>query len=428
MSDLLLTKHWGEPDNHTLEAYRRQGGYTSLRKAIGMKPEQVTEEVKASLLRGRGGARFSTGLKWSFVPKNTGKPVYLVVNADEGEPGTFKDRQIMTECPHAMLEGIAMAAYAIGAKECFIYIRGEYTVPIARVKAALAEAEAAGYLGDNVLGSGFGFKTIVVMGAGAYICGEETGLLSSIEGKKGHPKLKPPFPAVSGLYKCPTVVNNVETLAYLPYIFQVGSAAFAAMGSPKNGGVALYCISGHVKKPGVIEVPMGTTLRSMIYDHCGGIRGDRQLKGVIPGGSSSAVLTPDQIDVKMDAESLQGLGSMLGSGGVIVMDETTCMVRVARNTADFYAHESCGQCTPCREGCDWIAKLMRDIEAGKGKPADLDTILSICNNMAGKTICVFADGAAMPLSAFVKKYRSEFLEHMEGRCSVGPLPAAAAAH
>ena len=305
-------------------------------------------------------------------------------------------------------------------------------MPTQRVRDAVASAEAAGYIGEHATApTGVPVKVIVMMGAGAYICGEETGLLSSIEGKKGHPKLKPPFPAVEGLYKCPTIVNNVETLAYLPHILAVGGEAYAAMGSPQNGGVALYCISGHVKKPGVLEVPMGTTLRSMIYDHCGGIRGDRQLKAVVPGGSSSAVLTPDQIDVKMDVESLRGLGTMLGSAGVMVMDDTTCMVRIARNTADFYAHESCGQCTPCREGCDWIAKLMRNIEAGKGKPSDLDTILSICDNMSGKTICVFADGAAMPLAAFVKKFRSEFLEHLEGKCCVGKFPkepALAGAH
>jgi NADH-quinone oxidoreductase subunit F len=418
VAERLVTKHWGTPNGHALDAYLAQGGYESLRRALGMAPEAVTEEVKKSVIRGRGGARFPTGLKWSFVPKNSGKPVYLVVNADEGEPGTFKDRQLMEQTPHMLVEGIAIAAHAIGAKECFVYIRGEYTVPIARVRQALAEAEAAGHLGH--------VKTVVVIGAGAYICGEETGLLSSIEGKKGHPKLKPPFPAVSGLYKCPTVVNNVETLAYLPHILKAGGEAFAAMGSPKNGGVALYCVSGHVKRPGVLELPMGTTLREMIFGHCGGIRGDRELKAVIPGGSSSAVLTPDQIDVKMDSESLAALGTMLGSAGIVVMDDTTCMVRTCRNIAEFYAHESCGQCTPCREGCDWMARLLRNVEHGRGTPKDLDVVLSICDNMAGKTICVFADGAAMPVSSFVKKFRDEFLEHLEGRCRVGRFPSTAA--
>ncbi len=418
MAELLVTKHWGEPDCHTLESYLQQGGYEGLRKALTMTPEDITEEVKKSVIRGRGGARFPTGLKWSFIPKNTKKPIYLAVNADEGEPGTFKDRLLMENTPHMMLEGIAITCYAIRAKECFIYIRGEYAVPIQRVTQAVEEAERAGYLGENILGTKLSIKTIIMKGAGAYICGEETGMLSSMEGKKGFPKLKPPFPAVSGLYQCPTIVNNVETLAYLPYIINLGGEAFAAMGSPKNGGLALFCMSGHVKQPKVLELPMGTTLREMIYTHCGGIRGDRELKAVIPGGSSSAVLTPDQIDVRMDSESLAALGTMLGSAGIVVMDETTCMVRVTRNIADFYAHESCGQCTPCREGCDWMAKILRNIERGKGKSEDLQTILNICDNMVGKTICVFADGAAMPLASLVKKFRHEFLEHLEGKCGV----------
>ena len=423
MAEKVLTKHWYQPGCHTLDSYLKQGGYESLKKALAMEPAAVTEEVKKSLLRGRGGARFPTGLKWSFVPKNTGKPVYLVVNADEGEPGTFKDRHIMEQWAHSMVEGIAIAAWAIGSKEAFVYIRGEYSVPIERVKTALAEAEAQGFLKPQAFGSKFqGVKVTVVRGAGAYICGEETGLLSSIEGKKGHPKLKPPFPAVEGLYRCPTVVNNVETLAYLPEILRMGGEAFAALGSPKNGGVALYCVSGHVNRPGVVEAPMGVTLRALIEEYCGGMRDGKKLKAVIPGGSSSSVLLPDQIDVKMDSEGLAALGTMLGSAGVVVLDETTCMVRIARNTADFYAHESCGQCTPCREGVDWIAKLMRGIEAGRGRVEDLDMILTLCGNMAGKTICVFADGAAMPITGFVRKFRHEFLEHLEGRCSVGAFP------
>ena len=417
--ELMLTKHWGEPGCHTLKAYLAQGGYESLKKALGMSPAEITGEVKKSLLRGRGGARFPTGVKWGFVPKNAGKPVYLVVNGDEGEPGTFKDRWILENSPHAMLEGIAIAAWAIGARECFIYIRGEYAEQMVRVGEAIAEAERGGFLGNGVLGKNFSVHVTVASGAGAYICGEEMGLISSLEGKKGQPRIKPPFPAISGLYQCPTIVNNVETLAYLPYIIRMGGDAFAALGSPKNGGLALYCVSGHVKQPRVLELPMGTPLREIIYTHCGGIRGDRDLKAVIPGGSSAPVLTPDQIDVKMDAESLLALNSMIGSAGVVVMDATTCMVEVARTIADFYAHESCGQCTPCREGTYWIAKLIRGIERGQGQPSDLDKIIDICDKMVGKTVCVFADGAAMPIVALVKKFRHEFEEHLEGRCCVG---------
>ncbi len=425
MPELLVTKDWGKADCHKLDFYLRQGGYQSLRKALGMRPGEVTDEVKKSALRGRGGARFATGVKWSFIPKQNRKPVYLVVNGDEGEPGTFKDRHIMENCPHMLLEGIAIAAYAIQAKECFIYIRGEYASQIARVRQALAEAQSAGYLGSEVAGSDFGFKVTVAAGGGAYICGEEMGLLSSLEGKKGQPKLKPPFPAISGLYGCPTIINNVETLTYLPHIIRIGGEAFAALGSPRNGGLALYCASGHVKQPKVLELPMGTPLRKIIFDYCGGVRQDRALKAVFPGGSSSPVLLPDQIDVNMDSESLAAAGSMLGSGGIVVMDETTCMVRIARNIADFYAHESCGQCGPCREGCDWIARLLHGIEEGHGKPADVDTILAACARMTGNTVCVFADSAAMPLTSIVSKFRDEFSGHISGKCLGNPpCPAA----
>lgn len=420
----MVTAHWGEPGCHTIESYLKHGGYDSLKKALAMSPEQVTSEVKKSLLRGRGGARFPTGVKWGFVPKNAGKPVYLVVNGDEGEPGTFKDRWILENSPHMMIEGAAIAAYAIGARECFVYIRGEYAEQTARMREAIAEAERGGFLGPGVLGTGFSVKVTVASGAGAYICGEEMGLISSLEGKKGQPRIKPPFPAVSGLYQCPTIVNNVETLAYLPHIIRIGGEAFAALGSPKNGGLALYCVSGHVKQPGVVELPSGTPLREIIYTHCGGVRGDRALKAVIPGGSSAPVLKPEEIDVKMDAESLLALGSMLGSAGVVVMDDTTCMVEVARTIADFYAHESCGQCTPCREGCFWIAELVRGIERGEGAPEDIDKILDICDKMVGKTVCVFADGAAMPVVGLVRKFRSEFEEHLQGRCCVGKFKEA----
>jgi len=427
MAELLITRHWGEPGSHTLAAYLAHGGYQALRKALSMTPEAVTEEVKKSVLRGRGGARFPTGLKWTFVPRDSGKPVYLVVNADEGEPGTFKDRHVMERSPHMILEGMAIAAHAIRAREAFFYIRGEYALPAERVGRAIEEAERAGYLGASVFGSPFGLKTTLVRGAGAYICGEETGLLSSVEGGKGHPKLKPPFPAVSGLYGCPTIVNNVETLACLPHIMTLGGEAFAALGCPRNGGLSLFCVSGHVNNPGVFELPLGTRLREIIAGPAGGVRGGRRLKAVLPGGSSTAALTADETDVSMDCESLAALGTMLGSAAIMVMDETACMVRAARVLADFYAHESCGQCTPCREGTDWIARLLRSIEGGRGRPEDLDLILDLCDNMSGKTVCVLADGAAVPVSSIVRKFRGEFLEHLEGRCSAGRFPGAAEA-
>ncbi len=416
MAERLVSRYWGEKGSHTFDFYLTHGGYSGLRRALTLKPEEITDVVRKSAIRGRGGARFPTGVKWAFIPKGNTKPVYLVVNADEGEPGTFKDRHIMEKSPHMLVEGIIIAARAVKAKEAFVYIRGEYAGPAERLKQALAEAEAAGYIGESVAGTEVSLRVSVVMGAGAYICGEETALLTSIEGGKGHPKLRPPFPAVSGLYSCPTIVNNVETLAYLPHIMNMGGEAFAALGSPRNGGLAFYGISGHVKEPGVLELPMGTSLRDMIFTHCGGIRGDRRLKAVLPGGSSSAVLTADEINVKMDSESLAAAGSMLGSGGVIVMDETTCMVRVARNAAHFYASESCGQCSPCREGTAWIARLVASIEKGEGEPSDVDLILNLCERMAGKTICPLADGAVMPIASIVRKFRQEFLEHLDGKC------------
>ena len=408
MPEPLLTAGWNDSGSHTINAWLARGGYEGLRRARSMAPSEVIEEVKKSALRGRGGARFSTGMKWSFVPKEGNKPVYLAVNADEGEPGTFKDRHIMEKSPHAMIEGAAIAAHAIGAREVFVYIRGEYSAPAERVLKAIGEAEDSGFIG--------GLKFTVVRGAGAYICGEETSLLSSVEGKKGYPKLKPPFPAVSGLYKSPTVINNVETLAYLPFIMVRGGEWFASLGTPKNGGMALYCVSGHVNRPGVYELPMGVTLRELIEAHARGIRGGGNLRAVFPGGSSSAVLTAGEIDVKMDSESLAAAGTMLGSGAVIVMDDSMCMAAVARNLADFYSHESCGQCTPCREGTDWMAQLVRRLMRGRGRPGELDLVPEIARMMTGKTICALADAAAIPLSSLVAKFRGDFEAHLADQC------------
>lgn len=408
MPELLLTADWHNPESHTINAWLAQGGYEGLRRTRLMDPAAVIDEVKKSALRGRGGARFSTGMKWSFVPRNSGKPVYLAVNADEGEPGTFKDRHIMEKSPHALVEGAAIAAYAIGAREVFVYIRGEYAAPAGRVGKAISEAEDAGFIE--------GLKFTVVQGAGAYICGEETALLSSVEGKKGFPKLKPPFPAVSGLYRSPTVINNVETLAYLPFIMVRGGDWFASLGTPKNGGMALYCVSGHVNRPGVYELPMGVSLRELIESHARGIRGGGNLRAVFPGGSSSAVLAADEVDVKMDSESLASAGSMLGSGAVIVMDDTVCMASVARNLADFYAHESCGQCTPCREGTDWMSKLIQRLMRGRGRPGELDMVPEVARMMVGRTICALADAAAIPLSSLIAKFRGDFEAHIAGQC------------
>src|SRR6266498_4275252 len=346
-----------------IDVYIEHGGYQALPKALKeFTPDQVTEEVKKSALRGRGGAGFPTGMKWSFVPKESKRPKYVVCNADESEPGTGKDRDLMRYDPHQMIEGMIIAAYALGARDNYIYIRGEYWYILEILEKALAQAYERGYLGDNILGSGFDCNIYVHPGAGAYICGEETALLESLEGKRGHPRLKPPFPAVVGLYRCPTVINNVETLANVPHIINNGAEWYAGIGVERNTGTRLYAVSGHVNKPGVVESPMTITLRELIYDRCGGIRNGNKLKAVIPGGSSVPILTADQIDVRMDYDSVAKAGSMLGSAGVVVMDETTCMVKAVRRIARFYAEESCGQCTQCREGTEWLYQILTRIE------------------------------------------------------------------
>lgn len=418
----VLLRNIDVPDSHTLAVYRSRDGYRAWKKVLGeMKPEQLIEEVKISGLRGRGGAGFPTGMKWSFVPKDSPKPKYLICNADESEPGTFKDRLIIERDPHAIIEGTLIAAYAIQSHTAFVYIRGEFAFGAAMLERAVAEATEAGYIGKNILGSGYDLDLMIHLGAGAYICGEETALLSSLEGSRGWPKLKPPFPATHGLFGCPTVVNNVETLAALPWILNHGAAAYAAIGTEKSKGTKLFSVSGHIAKPGVYELEMGYPFKKFLAEDCGGVPGGRKLKGVIPGGASMPVLTADEIEkVNLDYESVQAAGSLLGSGGVIVMDDTTCMVWAAWNIARFFAHESCGQCSPCREGCHWMEKIFHRIEGGRGEKGDLDLILNVSGNIMGNTICPFGDAAAMPAAAFIKKYRDEFEQHIaEKRCTIG---------
>jgi len=417
----LLLRNIGVTDSHTLAVYQSRGGYQSWEKVVrNMKPVELIEEVKASGLRGRGGAGFPTGMKWSFVPKDSPKPKYLVCNADESEPGTFKDRLLIEQDPHAIIEGTLIAAYGIQSHTAFIYIRGELVAGAKILERAVEEACRAGYIGKNIFGSGYDLDVIVHRGAGAYICGEETALLSSLEGGRGWPKVKPPFPATHGLFGCPTVVNNVETLAALPWILERGAAAYAAMGTEKSKGTKLFSVSGHITRPGVYEVEMGYPFKKFLEEDCGGVPNGRKLKGVIPGGGSMPVLRPEEIEkVNLDYESVQAAGSMLGSGGVIVMDETTCMVRAASNIARFFAHESCGQCSPCREGCHWMEKIFHRIEHGEGQTGDLDLILNISGNIMGNTICPFGDAAAMPAAAFIRKFRPEFEAHIaEKKCTV----------
>jgi NADH-quinone oxidoreductase subunit F len=420
MATRILTKNIGVNYLQHIRVYESLGGYQSLSKALReYAPAAIVDIVKKSGLRGRGGAGFPTGMKWGFVPKDTGKPVYLCINADESEPGTFKDRLIIEKDPHQLVEGIIISAYALGCHQAFIYIRGEFAFGAQVLKKAIAEAYENNYLGKNIQGSGYDLDLMVHRGAGAYICGEETALLESLEGKRGHPRLKPPFPAVVGLYDAPTVINNVETLANIPHIIQNGPEWYAAIGTERNAGTRLFGVSGHVKKRGVYELEMGTSLRELIFEHCGGMRDDRKLKAIVPGGSSVPVLTPDQLDVRLDFDSVAKAGSMLGSAGVIVMDESTCMVKAARRISKFYAEESCGQCSQCREGTEWLYRILTRMEDGGGKPGDLELMLDICGNMKGRTICPLSDAAAMPIESYIQKFPDEFAAHIkEQRCVV----------
>ncbi len=420
MSERVLTRNVGVKDSHTIDVYMASGGYKALKKAIKkMTPDEVIEEVKSSNLRGRGGAGFPTGLKWSFMPKESEKEKSLAVNADESEPGTFKDRVILEHDPHMLIEGSAIAAYALGVKKAYVYIRGEYFFPTARLQGAVKEAYAKSFLGQNIMGTHFDLDMILVSGAGAYICGEETSLMESVEGKRGYPRLKPPFPTQVGIFGGPTVVNNVETLACVPHIIEKGGDWFASLGAEKDGGMRLYGVSGHVEKPGVFELPSGTTLKDIVFKHAGGIRGGRELKAVIPGGSSTPVLKASEIDVPMDVDSVAKAGSMIGSCAIMVMDERTCMVKAAYIVARFYANESCGQCTPCREGCPWLRNIFWRILKGQGREGDVDLIEEIAGNIMGRTICPLGDAAAMPALGFIKKFRGEFESHIkEKRCTL----------
>jgi len=418
-SILLNTLHFDQP--WTLENYLKVGGYQALRKILAekMTPESIIAEVKSSGLRGRGGAGFPTGLKWSFMPRNYEGDKYLVCNSDEGEPGTFKDRDILRYNPHILIEGMAIAAYAMSVKVGYNYIHGEIFEAYERMEAAGEEARAAGYLGNNILGSDFSFELHNHLGYGAYICGEETALLESLEGKKGQPRFKPPFPASFGLYGKPTTINNTETFASIPYIINNGGQNFLELGRPNNGGIKLFSISGHVNKPGNFEVPLGTPFKTLL-EMAGGMRGGRKLKACIPGGSSMPVLPGEiMMDLDMDYDSVAKAGSMLGTGAIIIMDDTTCMVRALERLSYFYFEESCGQCTPCREGTGWLYRIIHRIEKGEGRPEDLDLLLDLCENIAGRTICALGDAAAWPVQGFLKHFRSEFEYHIEHkRCLV----------
>jgi NADH-quinone oxidoreductase subunit F len=418
MSEPVLIPHVREPNSFTLDAYLKHQGYEALRKALGMKPEEIIDAVKASGLRGRGGAGFPTGMKWQFVDKKTPKPRYICCNADESEPGTFKDHLLMERNPHLLIEGCAISCYAIGSTVAYIYIRGEFLHVQHILEAAIADAYKAGYLGKNILGTGFDCDVYMHRGAGAYEAGEETALIESLEGKRAQPRIKPPFPAAEGLYGCPTAVNNVETLCNVPPIISRGVEWFTSLGPEKNGGPKLFCVSGHVVKPGVFEATMSTTVRELIYDYAGGVANGRKLKAVIPGGSSVPILLPDQIDVVASFDGLAKAGTLLGSAGMIVMDDTTCMVWAAKNLLHFYRHESCGKCTPCREGGNWLLQMLDKIDRGEGTMRDIDLLMSVADNIAGKTLCAFGDAAATPVLTTIKQFRHEYEAHVtEGRCT-----------
>jgi NADH-quinone oxidoreductase subunit F len=416
----VLTRNVGDPDALTLAGYRKSGGYEGLAKALAMEPGAITEEVKKSGLRGRGGAGFPTGMKWSFIPKGGGKPKYLVCNADESEPGTFKDRLLMEKDPHQLIEGCAICCYAVGAGTCYIYVRGEYTYATAVMERALKEAYEAGILGGSVFGSGFKLDMWMHRGAGAYICGEETGMLESLEGKRGQPRVKPPFPALVGAFGAPTVINNVETLACVPHILVRGAGWFKSIGTDeRNTGPKLYAISGHVERPGTYELPIGIPFSDLLAAAGGMYQGGR-LKAYIPGGASAAILTADQADLKLDFDTLAKAGSMLGSAAVMVMDDTTCMVRAVTRLAKFFNHESCGQCTPCREGTNWMELLLGRIEHGEGRESDGKLLLSICKNVGGNSLCALGDAAIGPVQSLVERFPEEIERHIRERAC--PFP------
>ncbi|GGF50971.1 NADH-quinone oxidoreductase subunit F [Marmoricola endophyticus] len=427
MADTLtpvLTAGWGDERSWTLEAYRGRGGYAALDTALGMAPADIVTMVKDSGLRGRGGAGFPTGMKWGFLPPEDPedpKPRYLVVNADESEPGTCKDTPLMMASPHTLLEGVIISSYAIKARTAFIYVRGEILHCVRRVQAAVAEAYAAGHLGTDIHGSGYDLDVVVHTGAGAYICGEETALLEGLEGRRGQPRLRPPFPAVAGLYASPTVINNVESIASVPSILEHGADWFASMGTEKSKGFGIFSLSGHVKRPGQYEAPLGVTLRTLI-DLAGGIREGHELKFWTPGGSSTPILTAEHLDVPLDFEGVGEAGSMLGTRALQIFDETTCVVRAVLRWTEFYKHESCGKCTPCREGTWWLVQTLANLEKGIGSESDLDQLDDVCDNILGRSFCALGDGATSPITSSIKYFKEEYLAHLSGGgCPFDPI-------
>lgn len=419
----VLSAHWDQADSFTIDGYKRNGGYTAVEKALAMKPDDVIQLVKDSGLRGRGGAGFPTGNKWGFIPQGDNKEHYFVVNADESEPGTCKDTPLMMANPHVLIEGVIIGSYAIRANYAFIYIRGEVTHVVRRVQQAIEDAYKAGLLGKNILGKGFDLELVLHVGAGAYICGEETALLDSLEGFRGQPRLRPPFPAIAGLYAKPTVVNNVESVASVPAIINNGVAWFTAMGTEKSKGFTLYSLSGHVNNPGQFEAPLGITLRQLL-EISGGVRSGHKLKFWTPGGSSTPIFTDAHLDVPLDYEGVSAAGSMLGTKALQIFDETTCVVRAVLRWTEFYKHESCGKCTPCREGTWWLVQVLKDLESGKGTEADLDKLLDLCDNIMGRSFCALADGAASPIISSLKYFRQEYLDHLSaGTCPFDPTAA-----
>jgi NADH-quinone oxidoreductase subunit F len=417
----VLSDNWDQINAWQLASYQRTGGYDALRKALTMQPADVVATVKDSGLRGRGGAGFPTGMKWSFIPQDNPKPKYLVVNADESEPGTCKDIPLMMASPHTLVEGVIVASYAIRASVAFIYVRGEVLHVVRRLQQAVQEAKDAGFIGQNILGSGYDLDVVVHAGAGAYICGEETALLDSLEGRRGQPRLRPPFPAVAGLYGCPTVINNVESIASVPAIVKNGPDWFSSMGTEKSKGMTLYSLSGHVTHPGQYEAPMGITLRELI-DLAGGVREGHELKFWTPGGSSTPLLTSEHLDVPLDYEGVGAVGSMLGTKALQIFDDSVCVVRAVLRWTEFYKHESCGKCTPCREGTWWLVQILERLEKGQGTEEDLVTLLDLCENITGRSFCALADGATAPISSSIAHFKDEYLAHFEnGGCPFDPM-------
>lgn len=421
MEELFLSRNFRVENGHTLPVYEAGGGYQALRKSLTMDSQTIIDEVKRSNLRGRGGAGFPTGVKWGFMPKESDLPKYLTVNGDEGEPGTFKDRYIMELDPHRLIEGCIITAWTVGLRFGYIYVRGELQHAIRRLENAVKEAYAKGYLGKNILGKGFDFDLYIHPSGGAYICGEETGMIEGLEGKPGQPRLKPPFPAVVGAFGAPTLVNNVETIASIPFIIERGGEFWASLGIEKNGGPKLYGLSGHIKRPGVYEAPSGITVRQLLEEYGGGMLDGSELKAYIPGGSSCKVMLPSTLDAAMGFETMREAGSSMGTACITFMDQSVCMVRIAARLAHFYHHESCGQCTPCREGTGWAAKVLDAIEAGHGRMEDLDLLMDVVDNIEGNTICALGDSIAIPVRSYLQTFRHEFDEHI--RLAKCPFPA-----